>query len=118
MKYIKIVGACLLLASCSTVDIKSKPVEFAPVLVPDPAPMTLGQVQWKVYNANDIQELSKSLNDSNSKTFVLYGLDNTNFQNLDTNLQDMTRYILELNKTKDFYKNIQTQTPASSTEKK
>lgn len=97
----------LALAGCSTVDIKAKPVVFTPVTVPDPTPMNLSNVQWKVYNANDIKSLASSLNSTNSKSFVLYGLDNTNFSILDANMQDMFRYILEVNKTKDFYKDLE-----------
>lgn len=99
--------ALLSLTGCSTVAIKAPPVVFTPATVPDPSPMNLSTVQWKVYNANDIKALSSSLNASNSKSFVLYGLDNKNFQSLDSNIQDMYRYILEVNSTKEFYKNLE-----------
>lgn len=107
MKKISLIVILAMLSGCSTVDIKSKPVVFTPVTVPDPAPMNLSHVTWKVYNANDIKILAKSLNGESSRTFVLYGLDNDNFQLMDANLQDMFRYILEENKTKDFYKNLE-----------
>ena len=97
----------LLLSGCSTVAIKSKPVEFTPVTVPDPKPMVLNHTTWTVYNANDVKNLAKTLTSKNSKNFVLYGLDNQNFQVLDANVQEMYRYILEETETANFYKNLE-----------
>lgn len=102
-----LLSALLLLSSCSTVAIKAKPVVFTPVTVPDPKPMVLNHTTWIVYNANDIKNLAKTLTSSNSKNFVLYGLDNQNFQVLDANVQEMYRYILEETETANFYKNLE-----------
>lgn len=95
-----------LLAACSTVDIKSQPVKFEPMTVPEPRPLNLSNVEWKVYNVNDMKALVAE-SKAKGKRFLLFGLDDENYTILDANMQDIYRYILEMKAEKDFYKNLE-----------
>lgn len=90
----------LFLSSCSTVGIKTSPVNFTPANVPEPTPLSLEQVQWRVMNYKDIQDLSKTPNTK----LLIYSLDQENFTKLDNNIQDMYKNILELKNIEDYYK--------------
>lgn len=103
----KLLPLFLLLGGCSWVGITNKPVDFKPLSVPDPKPLALSQTNWTVYNANDIEHLCSTFTKSSAKHFLLFGMDNSNFNNLDANIQDMTRYILEMKATKEFYQNLE-----------
>ena len=81
---------CLFLAACGGTQAFLDPVEVkdAPVTIPTVQPIQTSPVQWHVLKPADMITLAKK----NPNT-VIFGLDDTNFKNLQLNLADITRYI-------------------------
>ena len=109
----------LFLTGCaSTLNIHTAPVTLAPIQAPQAQPMTLGNIKWSVMNQADIKALKPG------SGFVIYTLDGKNFRQLDNNILEMRRYILEQNQIIIFYKGVSdtsqhnTKTPIDTSSKK
>lgn len=101
MKPAKILLISLLatsLAGCSTTMGKFNVFHRdtpAPVPITRPAPMTLGEVEWKVYDVEGLKKLIVQLEASGDKNVVLYVMDKESYEVLAMNLAEMKRYIAD-----------------------
>lgn len=83
---------CSSTAACSSMGInvfqRNTPV---PVPVNRPYPMTLGTVEWRVLNVDEMKRLvEERQNDPNA---VFYVMDKSNYEILSMNIAEMDRYI-------------------------
>ena len=78
-----IVLLLLALSSCGTttkpVEIITKPVEIQVKQIPDPAPMVINNITWKILNINNK---------------IYYGISVADYELLSTNMLELKRYIL------------------------
>lgn len=73
----------LALSSCGNttkpVEIITKPVEIQVKQIPDPAPMVMNNITWKILNINNK---------------IYYGISVADYELLSTNMLELKRYIL------------------------
>jgi hypothetical protein len=78
-----IVLLLLALSSCGTttkpVEIITKPVEIQVKQIPDPAPIVMNDITWKILNINNK---------------IYYGISVADYELLSTNMLELKRYIL------------------------
>lgn len=81
---------CGFLAACGTTPVALDPVaiKLAPVTIPTVPPIKTVPVTWQVLTAADMLKVAKA-----KPNTVVYGLDQTNFKNLNLNLSEATRYM-------------------------
>lgn len=81
---------CGFLAGCSGTQVVADPVPLktAPVTIPVIDPIKTSPVNWQVLKSSDMLKLAKS-----NPNAVIFGLDQTNFQNLSVDLSEATRYM-------------------------
>jgi|ERR1700691_3509695 len=103
-----------LLSGCATsLTVKTSQVQLSTVQVPHPLPIALSNLSWKVLNISDIKILANKLKNSPSSSFSIYVLDSSGFTNLDNNLLEMRRYILEQKQVILFYQGLENNTKQS-----
>ena len=119
MKNIFLLLLLLCVASCaSDINVTASPTKFPEVKAPTAQPMNFQDMSWKIYNKADLLALIDQLSKNPDKNFALYTLDGTNFKALDSNLQEMRRFILEQQAVIVFYQNIQAGTALDTTQPK
>jgi hypothetical protein len=82
---------CGFLAACggaAPVALDPIAIKLAPVTIPTIPPIKTAPVTWQVLTASDMVKVAKA-----KPNTVVYGLDQTNFKNLNLNLSEATRYM-------------------------
>ena len=113
-KFLVICALSLSLAGCASLKIDTHPTPpppapapivvvapTPPVVAPKPDPVTMAPVQWRAYNASDLKKLSDSTL-ANGGNVLLFTLDETNYKNLQDNLNSIDKYIRQQNAIVDF----------------
>lgn len=84
-----------LLSNCTTaikpIEIFSKPVEVAIAQPPEPAPIKLTNIEWKVINQEDV---------------IYYGLKVRDYEILSVNMLELKKYIEAQKNNLDYYKKV------------
>ena len=101
---------CGLLAGCGGTQIVADPVALktAPVTIPKIDPIKTSPVKWQVLKSSDMLKLAKS-----NPNAVVFGLDQTNFQNLSVDLSEATRYMQQEKAVNNMLTDIITQRQAA-----
>lgn len=101
-KILSVLCVILCLSGCFCKhNIITKAEEAVIIHPPKPNAVTLGNVQWIVYNRDKLMEgLKNNPNDS----FVLFALTPENYLILAANIQDFIRYIKQQNAMIDYYR--------------
>lgn len=95
---VAIIGIALAISGCSQ-GVTSTTVTDLPTVAPNlPEPPQLGQVQWKVYDANDLKQLSSS-----NPNIVLFTMTQEQNRILDDNIVELQRYISQLQQAIVYY---------------
>lgn len=86
--------SCLFLASCASpkpIEIRSAPVKIAIPAPPEPQPIELKSINWKVLNVDDV---------------IYYGLRVNDYETLAVNMQEIKRYLLAQQQNLEYYKRV------------
>lgn len=105
-----IIGSALFLAGCfgtTNGPIRTSPAVIPAVVAPVPAPLNMRPVRWQVLTVADLQRIISEQEVSPDPNFVLYALDNGNFQALNLNLVDIRQFVLEQQEVITFYKKVE-----------
>lgn len=108
----KIILACasaLVLAACNQTTQMPNPspvVTFPMPVVPKPAPLNLRDVEWKIYNRADIDELYAYLQANQDEGFVIFTVTADGYEALALNVNDLRRYIREQQEVILFLTNV------------
>lgn len=104
-----LVSAAVLLSGCFTTSgpIQTSPAVIPSVIAPTPAPVNMRPVQWQVLTTNDLRRIIAEQEANPDPNFVLYALDNGNFQALNLNLVDIRQFVLEQQEVITFYKKVE-----------
>jgi hypothetical protein len=111
MKKLAFLPLVLLLSGCAgwfnkpPIRVVAEPLPA--VIAPVPAPITTRPVTWQVLTVTDLQNIISQQETNPDPNFVLYALDNGNFQALNLNLIEIRRFVLEQQQTIQFYKKIE-----------
>lgn len=100
----------LFLAGC--ISTGRAPIQTAPAVIPAvqgpvPAPLNMRPVRWQVLTTEDLRRIVAEQDSNPDPNFVLYALDNGNFQALNLNLVDIRQFVLEQQEAITFYKKIE-----------
>lgn len=109
--------ASLSLAACATDGVTVDSVKIPAAQAPEPAPLTMRNVQWKILTKADLEKLLAELEANPDPNFALYTLDNGNFQALNLNLVEIRRFIVDQQQVIVFYKNLENPTPPAEEKK-
>ena len=92
-KTLVIIGLALSLSACNSLPKINVFQRNTPVAVPvnRPAPMNLGNVQWRVLNIDQMKSLIEE--NKNNTDVIFYVMDKGNYEVLSMNLTEMERYI-------------------------
>lgn len=96
-----------LLSACSTPNVTVSTVETPEIQAPSPAPLNLKNVEWKVLNKAELSKLLDQVNKSGNNDFVIYAVTPDGFENLNGNIVELRRYLLEQKEAITFYQQIQ-----------
>ena len=102
--YLALAAICLMLGACQTVQPTPTVQSFAAVPVPKPTPVKMRDVQFKVYNIEDIEKLAAK--HKGDKKFVIIALTPKGYQNLALNLNELERYIKEQKRVSIYLKEV------------
>lgn len=97
MKKIALIVASLFLISCSTVDkieTVAKPIEITPLNLPDPAPIEMQDIQWKVITEDNMKTVFAYLK-SKKIDPVLFAVTDVDYENLSINFANIRNYIIK-----------------------
>ena len=97
----------LLLAACSSTEITTVPIQLPTVDAPKALPLSMREVKWQVMNSDDLKALVAALEASPDPKYVIYVLDNRNFENMALNMEEIKRFMLEQQQVIIFYENLQ-----------
>lgn len=109
-KFLAILPA-FFLAGCFTFSddtpIQTTPARIPTAVAPTPAPLNMRPVHWQVLTVDDLRRLLAEQEANPDPNFVLYALDNGNFQALNLNLVDIRQFVLEQQEVITFYKAVE-----------
>lgn len=100
-----------LLSACSSPTVTVKTVETPEIHAPSPAPLNLKNVEWRVLNKEQLIKLLDEINKKQSNDFVIYALTPDGFENLNGNIVELRRFLLEQKQVITFYQQIQKPAP-------
>jgi hypothetical protein len=98
--------ANVMLAGCEH-TVAVAPTVMPAAIAPTATPLTLNDVKWKILTKSDLEALVKQLDANPDPNFVIYTLDNGNFQALNLNLVEIRRFVLEQQQVIVFYQNLE-----------
>lgn len=103
LKYAAIGLMMLNLTACNSPLQQTTTIDL-PIVNPDlPEPPVLNAVDWKIYDADDLKQLSSS-----TPSVILFTLTPVQSTILSDNLVEMQRYILQLKQTVIYYQTLNT----------
>jgi hypothetical protein len=96
----------LSVAGCQTAE-QAAPPQLAAVPVPKPAPVTMRDVKWKVYNVKELEKLiAQAKKNGTDKQLALVTLTPKGYENLSMNLSELERFIREQKEVVVFLKDV------------
>lgn len=110
MKHFALLVSLLVLGGCATAGnkpIQTRPAEIPAAVAPVPAPLNMRPVQWQVLTVDDLRRILAEQEAQPDPNFVLYAMDNGNFQALNLNLVDIRQFVLEQQEALTFYKRVE-----------
>jgi hypothetical protein len=113
-----ILGSTIFLSGCFTTTgpIQTSPAVIPAVIAPVPAPVNMRPVRWQVLTTADLQRIVAEQEANPDPNFVLYALDNGNFQALNLNLVDIRQFVLEQQEVITFYEKVEADAHAEAEE--
>lgn len=108
-KILAFLAPLFFVAACTTTEgpIRTAPAEIPAAVAPQPAPLNMRPVQWQVLTTDDLRRILAEQEANPDPNFVLYALDNGNFQALNLNLVDIRQFVLEQQEAITFYKKVE-----------
>lgn len=105
------VGLIILLGGCSGTLFgdQGPAIKVEEVRVFHPAPpkqVQMLEVEWAVLNLERIKEIVKKSTESGDDRIVLFALTDKGYQNLSLNIQELKRYIQELQEQLKYYREV------------
>lgn len=110
MKKFIILSSALALSGCIATGggvPSANPANIPAAVAPQPAPLNMRPVQWQVLTTDDLKRILAEQEANPDPNFVLYALDNGNFQALNLNLVDIRQFVLEQQEAITFYRKIE-----------
>ena len=108
MKNLLIASALISLTGCSSipglVQVDAQPVERPPLVLPVPDTITTKPVEWIVVTPDNVEEVFKDLQSSNTNV-VLFAVTDEGYENLSLNIAELMKLVKQQKAIIAAYKN-------------